>query len=149
MTALVLMTMSEVKESQQTCPINFGGSVPSAADLAVCKLLRVSKVQRSSQQEERAQRLFSIAMVISGLRCILSYVVVPFVLPALGLGVTAGVGPAIGIPVGLVALFFDVRGVRRFWIAGHKWRWQMTAIYVSVMALVAYLVVGDFLQMFR
>ncbi len=143
------MTMSEVKESQQTCPINFGGSVPSAADLAVCKLLRVSKVQRSSQQEERAQRLFSIAMVISGLRCILSYVVVPFVLPALGLGVTAGVGPAIGIPVGLVALFFDVRGVRRFWIAGHKWRWQMTAIYVSVMALVAYLVVGDFLQMFR
>lgn len=144
-----IKTMSEVRESQETCPINFGGSAPRAADLAVCKLLRVSNVQRSNVQEEKAQRLFSIAMVISGLRCILSYVVVPFVLPALGLGVTAGVGPAIGIPVGLIALLFDVRGVRRFWIAGHKWRWQMTAIYVSVMALVTYLVVEDFIQIFK
>ncbi len=141
--------MSKVQEPQQNCPINFGGLTPSAADLAVCKLLRVSKVQGSAAQEEKAQRLFSIAMVISGLRCILSYVIVPFVLPALGLGVTAGVGPAVGIPVGVVALYFDVRGIRRFWIAGHKWRWQMSGIYVSVMILVSYLVIGDFVQLFR
>ncbi|SHE89865.1 hypothetical protein SAMN02745225_01942 [Ferrithrix thermotolerans DSM 19514] len=141
--------MSQVQEPQRSCPVDFGKVAPSAADVAVCKLLRVSKVQATASSEEKAQRLFSVAMVISGLRCILSYVILPFVLPALGLGVTAGVGPLIGIPVGLVALAFDVRGVRRFWIAGHKWRWQMTAIYTSVMALVTYLVIGDFIQLLR
>ena len=80
-------------------------------------------------------------MVLSGLRCMLSYVVFPFLLPALGLA--AFVGPVVGIPVGLLALVFDALGIRRFFAADHPWRWQMTAIYLAVMALVTYLVVHD------
>ena len=136
--------MSEVRDA---CPVNFEGKKASAIDLAVCKVLRVSTTDNSAKGEDSAQRLFSVAMVISGVRCILSYVIFPFLLPALGLGGTAGVGPAIGIPVGVVALAFDVRGVRRFWIAGHRWRWQMTFIYLGVMGLVSYLVIGDIVQL--
>ncbi len=80
-------------------------------------------------------------MVLSGLRCLLSYVIFPFVLPALGLA--SAIGPAIGIPVGLLALVFDALGIRRFFAADHRWRWQMAAIYLTVMVLVAYLVVHD------
>jgi len=99
------------------------------------------------RREEAAERLFSVAMVISGLRCTLSYVIVPFLLPALGLGALAGLGPEIGIPIGVAALFFDVKGIRRFWVANHKWRWQMSAIYVAVIALVLYLVIADIIQL--
>jgi hypothetical protein len=94
-----------------------------------------------------AERLFSFSMVLSGLRCLLSYVVFPFVLPAIG--AAAAVGPAIGIPVGLVALVFDAMGIRRFWVADHHYRWQMTAIYVAVMCLVSYLVVLDLVHALR
>jgi hypothetical protein len=88
-----------------------------------------------------AQRLFSVAMVISGLRCLLSYIVLPFVAPALG--AATGVEPYFGIPISIVALVFDVRGMRRFWIADHRYRWPMTAIYLAVMGLVTALLIGD------
>jgi hypothetical protein len=88
-----------------------------------------------------AQRLFSVAMVISGLRCLLSYIVLPFLAPALG--AATGVEPYFGIPISIVALVFDVRGMRRFWIADHRYRWPMTAIYLAVMGLVTALLVSD------
>lgn len=119
----------------------------SSADRAVSRLLRVSEVDTSLEKQEDAQRLFSVAMVISGLRCILSYVIFPFVLPALGLGATAGVGPAIGIPVGVVALFFDLRGIRRFWVANYRYKWHMTVVYLLVIGLVSYLVLADIVQL--
>jgi hypothetical protein len=88
-----------------------------------------------------AQRLFSVAMVISGLRCLLSYIVLPFLAPALG--AATGVEPYFGIPISIVALVFDVRGMRRFWIADHRYRWPMTLIYLAVMGLVTALLVSD------
>ncbi len=125
------------------------------ADAAVRRLLRIPDIDQTTTQdkadiaakEESAQRLFSFAMVISGLRCTLSYVILPFVLPALGLGATAGLGPSIGIPVGLIAIFFDVKGIRRFWVADYRYRWQMTIIYLAVIILVSILVIGDIVQL--
>ena len=114
----------------------------------VNRVVRVKSNESFCDQQESAQRLFSISMVISGFRCILSYVILPFILPLLGVGATAGVGPAIGIPVGIVALAFDARGIRRFWAINYRYKWQMTTIYLMVMALVTYLVVVDVVHLF-
>ena len=84
-------------------------------------------------------------MAVSGLRCLLAYVIVPIVGPALS-GAT-GLSPSVGIPIGLVALVFDVIAVRRFWTANHRWRWGVTAIYVAVIALVLTLLVRDFVHL--
>ena len=111
------------------------------------RILMVPEVKRSPAQEKRAERLFSFAILISALRCTLSYVILPFVIPLFGLGATVGVGPVIGIPLGAVAIFFDVKGIRRFWIAQHRYRWQMTIIYLLVIALVLYLVVRDIVHL--
>jgi len=111
-------------------------------------ILRIPEVDRSSGQEKKAERLFSFAILISAIRCTLSYVILPFVIPLFGLGATVGVGPVIGIPLGAVALFFDVKGIRRFWIAEHRYRWQMTVIYLLVIALVMFLVVRDIVHLF-
>jgi hypothetical protein len=80
-------------------------------------------------------------MVISGTRCLLSYIVLPFLAPALG--AATGVEPYFGIPISIIALVFDVRGMRRFWIADHRYRWPMTVIYLAVMGLVTALLVSD------
>ena len=71
-----------------------------AADVAVRRLLRIPEGLTAS--EGAAQRAFSTSMLVSATRCLLTYIVLPFLPPALGLA--AGVGPAIGIPVGIVAI---------------------------------------------
>jgi hypothetical protein len=95
--------------------------------------------------EASAHRIFNVSIAISALRCLLSYVVFPIITPLLG--AATNVGPSIGIPIAVVALFFDVIGIRRFWLAGHRWRWLMTLIYVLVMGLVTSLLVGDIIKL--
>jgi len=90
---------------------------------------------------ESAHRMFSLSIVVSAARCLLSYVVFPILTPVLG--VATGVGPAIGLPIAVLALVFDVIGIRRFWVADNRWRWGMTLVYVAVMTLVTALLVGD------
>ncbi len=109
------------------------------AERVVRRCLFVGEARPRSTAD--AQRLFSVAMVISGLRCLLSYIVLPFLAPALG--AATGIEPYFGIPISIVALVFDVRGMRRFWIADHRYRWPMTAIYLAVMGLVTALLVSD------
>ncbi len=120
----------------------------STRDAFACKVLRIRQPRTSKVDEENAQALFSYSMVLSGLRCILSYVIVPFVFPAIGLGATATLGPAIGIPVGILAIAFDIKGMRRFFTVQYKYRWQMAWIYLSVIALVTYLVLKDLFSLF-
>jgi hypothetical protein len=110
------------------------------ADVAMRRLLRISD-GAGRLDESSTHRIFSASILLSALRCLLSYVVLPVLTPLLG--AYAGVGPALGIPIGIVALVFDVRGIRRFWLADHKWRWPVTALYACVMVLVTVLVVQD------
>jgi len=104
------------------------------------RLLRIPEGP-SSVNDAAAHRIFSASILLSAFRCLLGYVVLPILTPVLG--AAAGVGPAIGLPIGLTALVFDVRGIRRFWLANHRWRWAITALYCAVMVLVTALVIRD------
>lgn len=136
--------MTEITE-QNICEINYSGT--GGGEALMRRILRIPEINKTGSQERRAEHLFSFAMVISALRCTLSYVILPFVLPALGLGATVGLGPYFGIPIGVAALYFDIKGIRRFWVAGHRLRWQMTVIYLLVIGLVLSLVIGDVLKL--
>jgi len=107
----------------------------SQADLLICRLLCVNPgKERSSKSTRGAQNMFSKAMLISAARCLLTYIFLPFVAPLAGF--SASVGPAIGIPLAIVALVFDIIGIRRFFLAKHKSRWVFFWIYLSVIGLV-------------
>jgi hypothetical protein len=110
-----------------------------AADVAMRRLLRISDGHVST--ERAAQRAFSTSVLVSAVRCTLTYLVLPFVAPALGLA--AGVGPAVGIPIGAVAVGSNVMTIRRFWAADHRWRWAYTALALTVIALLFVLMVVD------
>jgi hypothetical protein len=99
----------------------------------------------SEGKEGEVYNLFSSSMLLSATRCLLSYIVFPL---AGGLGALPLVGPAVGVPVGLAALVFDVRAIRRFFLADHRWRWAATALYLAVMAMVSYLVARDLAKLF-
>lgn len=110
-----------------------------AADVAMRRLLRIPDGHTASVGA--AQRAFSTSVLVSAIRCVLTYLVLPFLAPALGLA--AGVGPAIGIPVGAVAVGCNVLTIRRFWAADHRWRWGYTALATTVIALLLVLMVRD------
>jgi len=112
----------------------------SKPDQTMRRLLRVPD-DRAPIDESETHRIFSASIFLSALRCLLSYIVLPVVLPAFGLA--RGVGPAIGIPIGILALTFDYLGIRRFWLADHRQRWTFTAIYAVVGAMVFTLLIVD------
>jgi hypothetical protein len=88
-----------------------------------------------------AQRAFNMSIIVSGIRCTLAYVVLPFITPLIGLA--PGVGPAIGIPVAAVAIVANVVSIRRFWRAQHPWRKPITVLHVAVIAFMIVLIVLD------
>ena len=101
----------------------------------------------ASVTEAQLQRVFSLSILLSAFRCLLTYIILPIVTPLLG--AATSIGPAIGIPVSVLALGFDVFAIRRFWVARHRWRWAMTVLYLAVMGLVTALLVGDIAHFVR
>ena len=115
----------------------------SRADEVMRRLLRIPE-NRAPIDESETHRIFSASIFLSALRCLLSYIVLPVLLPAIGLA--RGVGPAIGIPVSILALTFDYLGIRRFWLADHRQRWAFSALYAVVGAMVFALLISDIVE---
>jgi hypothetical protein len=134
-----------------TAPATTAPARRPPADQVVCRLLRLPvdcpPAGGRAQRDAEVQRAFSASILVSALRCLLTYVVLPFLAPLLG--AAKGVGPWIGIPIGIVAIAFNVRSIRRFWAADHRWRWPYTAVGVSVIALLVVLLVGDIAELLR
>ena len=88
-----------------------------------------------------ATRVFSTSVLVSAVRCTLAYVVFPWLLPAFGLA--GGVGPGIGLAVGVVAIGFNIASIRRFHRADHHWKWPITALNCAVIVMLSVLAVMD------
>jgi anti-sigma factor RsiW len=113
------------------------------ADRVARGILRVGPENDRGTAE--VHNIFSSSIALSATRCLLSYIVFPVLAPWLGaFGV---IGPIIGLPVGLAALVFDVRAMRRFFRADHRWRWVAAALYLTVMVMVSILVVRDIIKL--
>ena len=87
------------------------------------------------------ERTFSLSIIVSAVRCTLTYVVFPWVLPALG--VARGVGPGIGLVIGTVAIAANGLSIRRFWASDHRWKWPITALNGGIIMLLSILLVVD------
>ncbi len=91
--------------------------------------------------EAEATAAFSASVVISGVRCLFAYVLLPWVLPLLG--IAGDWGPWLGLIVGPIAIVFNVLSIRRFQRSGHKWRWPITAINLTIIVLLVVLTFQD------
>ena len=89
----------------------------------------------------QVERTFSLSMLVSGIRCVLAYVVLPFVTPLLG--IAPGVGPTLGIAIGVVAIGANVISLRRFWRVRHPWRRPVTVLHVGVIGFLLVLIAVD------
>jgi hypothetical protein len=110
--------------------------VPSKATTAPSQEPRdAADIERDTR---RAEGAFSFALVFSGVRCILMYVVMPFILPIIGIAGTGAAYLDLGITV--VAMGAILYSLRRFWSVDYKYKWQ----YLPV-AVIALVILGTFM----
>jgi hypothetical protein len=108
----------------------------------------VTEVSQERVVEKIAEdptRAASISLVISGVRCLLAYVIFPWVLPAASR--SRGVGPAIGLVVGIVAIGFNIASIRRFQRSNHRWKWPITVLNSVVIVLLVVLIARDLIDL--
>jgi hypothetical protein len=120
-------------------PAVTGGSRP-AADRVMRRILLLP-VDAPRAGADEARRAFQTSIMVATVRCLLMYIVFPFVLPALG--IASGVGPLIGIPISIVAIVAIVMSIRRFWRADHSKRWHYTVLGGAVVVFLTILIVID------
>lgn len=118
----------------------------SQADLAMRRVLRLP-VDAPRATADDARRAFQTSIMVATVRCLLMYIVFPFVLPAVGLA--SGVGPLIGIPISIVAIVAIVSSVRRFWRADHSKRWHYTVLGTAVVGFLCVLIAIDISELVR
>lgn len=115
-----------------------------AADQAVRRFLRIP--DGPPAPEGAAQRAFSTSILVSATRCILTYVVLPFVIPIIG--IAKNVGPALGVPIGIAAIVCNVLTIRRFFAADHRWRWAYTGLALVIISLLIVMMAKDIVELF-
>jgi len=101
----------------------------------------ITPTNHGDDTENAAERVFSKSVVISGIRCVLTYVIFPFVAPLIG--VTASVGAFVGVIIGVVAIVFNVLSIRRFFASDHRYKWWASAMNVAVIVLLVILFFVD------
>ena len=112
-------------------------AVTAAADPATSR----PDATRAPGEQAPAERVFSVSVVVSGVRCFLAYVLFPWVLPAAG--IASGVGSGLGLTIGAVAILFNGLSIRRFQRSGHRFRWAITALNAGIIVLLTILMVID------
>jgi len=119
--------------------------VRSPADRFVRRVLRLP-VDAPAGTAAGARKAFQTSLMVATVRCLLMYIVFPFVLPAIGLA--SDVGPAIGLAISAAAIVCIVLSLRRFWRADHPMRWWYGALGGTVLCFMVVLVVIDVTALF-
>lgn len=94
-----------------------------AADRFMRRLLGITRMDVKSG--EGAHQAFRVSVIISAVRCIITYVAIPVLIPLLSLA--GWVAAPVGLALCAVAGVNGVISVRRFWGADHPHRWTYTA----------------------
>lgn len=101
------------------------------ADRVMRRVLGVTGVDTRS--DDGAHHAFRISVVITGVRCVITYVTVPVLLPILSLG--GWVASPIGLALCAVAAINGIISLRRFWRTDHPQRWTYTA-FIGVVFII-------------
>ena len=111
----------------------------SRADLVMRRILLLPTDQYAPGAG--AESLFGKSILISAVRCLITYIVVPVLAPIIDL--TTSVGPAVGLAVGAISTIAIVAATRRFFAADHRFRWPYAAIGGSILGLLIVQAVFD------
>lgn len=80
-----------------------------------------------------ARAAFRRSILVSAVRCVITYLLVPLSGPLLGFA--NGIGPLVGLLLGSVSFVAVVLATRRFFAADHRARWKYAALASGIVVL--------------
>lgn len=111
----------------------------AAPDRFMRRLLGVTELDRRSG--EGAHRAFRISVVLSGIRCLITYLLIPVLVPMASLA--GWVAAPIGLALCAYAVINGVVSLRRFWRSDHRHRWTYTIFMTVVFGILGLALVSD------
>jgi hypothetical protein len=104
-------------------------------DTVISRLLFVTPQtqQNDTLTSQTGERAFSFALLFSGVRCIIMYAILPFVLPLIGIAGNFGV--VIDIAINIVAIGAIIYSLRRFWTINYRRKWQYLPVALCAFVL--------------
>ena len=116
-------------------------------DLVMSRLLGVSAAAAApvAESTRRAENVLTASLLFSGMRCILQYALLPFLLPLAGIAAEAAL--PILLLINVVAMASIYLSLRRFWSIGYKHRWSYLAVAGAALLLLVAFTIYDVMQL--
>lgn len=136
-----------VEASYEVAPEQIALDQPeyTATDRFMRKLLFIKDQPVDPGATAKAHKAFRTSLVVTAIRCLITYLAVPILIPLLALSGTIA-GP-ISIALCLFAIVNGIISVRRFWQANHSKRWMYTAFMGLVMVVLVLAIIIDIRKM--
>lgn len=90
-------------------------------------------ITEQAEQAQTAQNALGFSLLFSGVRCVLQYVVLPFVLPVIG--IAADVTIPLLLAINVLAMISVIFSLRRFWQIRYTHRWTYLIVAVAALTL--------------
>lgn len=132
-----------VGSPESPAPVRAGFRSDQPADRAMRRLLRVA--EHDSAAGAGAHRAFRVSVLVSAVRCLIMYIVIPVLVPLLSLA--GWVAAPVGVALCVVAVVNGVVSLRRFWASDHPRRWMYTWFMGVVFVILAVAMVSEFSRM--
>lgn len=124
--------------------VNAAGREYSGPERFMRALLRVRPAKNPALAGS-AHRAFRASLIISAVRCLITYVAVPILVPLISF---AGVVAApIGIVLCVYAVVNGIVSVRRFWSADYRGKWMYTWFMLVVFIILGFALFSDISRM--
>ena len=111
------------------------GRPRSPADRIARQLLRLENTAPRSLLPMKG------SLLISAVRCVITYAVIPALAPLVGL--SGAVSRPVAIVLSAAAIVLAIVSLRRVWAADWKYRWAYTAFSLVVLVLLSMVIVID------
>ncbi len=118
----------------------------SRADSLMAQLLLVKPGADSrSGGDRKAENALTFSLLFSGMRCLLQYVALPFVLPIVGMAAEAAIPLLLVINIlAMASIYFSLR---RFWTILYAHRWTYLLVAAAALILLLAFTVYDIAQL--
>lgn len=116
-------------------------------DTVIARLLFVTPASEvyDDSRTTQAENAFSFALIFSGVRCVLMYAILPFVLPIIG--VAGEFGLWIDLLINSIAIGAIIYSLRRFWKINYKRKWQYLPVALVALALLIAFIALDIITL--
>lgn len=102
---------------------------------------QVPPASTNQQVAKSAERAFGFSLVFSGVRCVLQYAILPFVLPLFGVASDAAVPFLLLINVlAMVSIFYSLR---RFFRIDYRYKWHYLGISIVTLTILTAFIIQD------